>query len=151
MWVRKGGTFFLAGRFFSRRMLFPTDVRTNFLQLIKGEDFFPCRTFSFSPRIFCPHGRFVPPVVLLLDVLSLRTFCPPRHFVPSDVFSPGHFVPPDVFSHGRFVAGRSVAGHFVAGRFVWAPKMRLLTVLKGKIVCSTMNFFLCFSLHQVKI
>jgi hypothetical protein len=58
--------------------------------------FFSCWTF-FSPRKFCPSGRFVPPVVLSQDVSSLQMFCPSGRFVLPDIFSPRHFVPPDVF------------------------------------------------------
>jgi hypothetical protein len=110
----ESGDFFPCQAFFLPRTLFP-DIRTNFLPLIKG-DFFPCWTFSF------PRGCFVPKDVLSHpDVFSLRTFCPPRRFVPPDVLSRRTFFLPDVFSHGRFVTGRLVAGHFVIGRFVWAP------------------------------
>ncbi len=64
-------------------------------------------TDVLSPRMFCPHGRFVRRTFCPLDVLSAgrfvcwtfcphgrfvrRTFCPPGRFVPTDVLSPRTF------------------------------------------------------------
>jgi hypothetical protein len=69
--------------------------------------------------------------VMSLDVLSLRTFCRHRHFVPqmlcpgmfcpSRMFCPtGCFVPPDICPSGRFVLVHYDSGRHVSGRFVWA-------------------------------
>ncbi len=61
--------------------------------------FFSCR--MFFPWTFCPHGRFVPPVVLSPDVMSLQTFCHSGRLVPPDVF-PQTFFPLDVLSLRMF-------------------------------------------------
>jgi hypothetical protein len=55
------------------------------------------------------------------DVWSPRTFCPNGRFVLTDVLSAGRFVRRTFCPHGRFVPGRFVSGRFVSGHFVWAP------------------------------
>jgi hypothetical protein len=61
-----------------------------------------------SPRMFCPHRRFVrwmfcptdvlsPRMFCPMDVLSLRMFCPHGRFVPTDVLSTD-VLSPDVLS-----------------------------------------------------
>jgi hypothetical protein len=72
------------------------------------------QTDVLSPRMFCPHGRFV-----------RRTFCPHGRFVPTDLLSDERFVATDVLSQRTFCPhGRFVHGGFVSGRFVWAPYLR---------------------------
>jgi hypothetical protein len=76
----------------------------------------------FVSRHVVPPDLLSPLTFCLPDVLSHRTFCPARRFVPPDVLSHGRYVSGCSVSGcsvaGRSVAGRSVAGRSVAGRFV---------------------------------
>ncbi len=92
---------------------------------------FPSRSIDFSANILPSMGlkNMTQAVVLSLDILSLRTFCPYWHFVPKDVLCGTlclqascipDVVPLNVWSRKIFCPS-FVPVSYVSGYFVWAP------------------------------